>query len=180
MKAFYLAFLHLRRNSLSSILIVTSVALAVASSGSLIRMSTWVEQRWSHLAEGGQGIIAAKAGSIEILLGALGAEGADREYLPYPLFETLRSQAPIRFSDRTQFSSTNLTGLTPLLYFGEHQGAKLVGTDQSFFDRPHQALSFKEGRPFTSPDEAVLGSQAAASLGLAVGQKLELHLKDSG
>src|SRR5690606_13952346 len=66
----------------------------------------------------------------------------------------------------------------PLSLGDSHQGYRVVGTTQAYFDHfqygQSQPLVFKQGKPFDAVLDVVLGSEVAAKLGYQLGDNIVL------
>ena len=110
--------------------------MSVACGGILLRLYQLSESRFSSLGRGGDAVVGAKAGGIEILLGSLNGEGAFPGFLPYKLFESLRAQQKVQFEDGQTSQPNYIRAIIPFVYFAHYNGARVVGTDEVFFKRP--------------------------------------------
>ncbi len=181
MRPIMMAWLSLIRRPLSTGLAVLAIALAVGGCGVLLRLYLLEQNRFSTLARGSDAIIGAKAGEIDILLGALGAQGAYPGFLPYQLFVSMRARQTVQFSDGSSVPQYYLKQVTPFLYCGlirtSTDDFRLVATDHTFFEGFNSNLHFASGGfvdQSQSPPDVVLGSLVAKRLGVSVGQKLPI------
>ena len=176
-----MAWLSLIRRPLSTGLAVLAIALAVGGCGVLLRLYLLMQNRFSTIPRGSDALIGAKAGDIDILLGALGAQGSYPGFLPYQLFLSMRARQTVTFSDGTAYPQNYLKQVTPFLYCGlirtENDGFRLVATDHTFFQGFNSNLRFASGKfvdQSQNPPDVVLGSLAAKKLGMSVGQTLPI------
>ena len=177
MTPFQLAQKSLLRRRLSTGLAVVSIALAVACCGVLLRLYLLMNQRFATMGRGGDAIVGAKAGGIDILLGALNSEGRYPEFLPYRLFETLRAQQGVRFEDGAKSEPDYLRSTIPFLFFGKYFQFRAVGTDETFFSRPsaEDSMEFQSGHAAESATEIALGSSVADQKQLKVGDEVVIR-----
>ena len=177
MKPLQLAWLSLIRRPLSTVLALAAIALAVGGCGVLLRLYLLEQNRFSTIARGSDAIIGAKAGGIDILLGALDAEGPYPGFLPYKLFETMRARAAVHFEDGATEEQNYLQQVTPFLYCAHASGFRVVATDSTIFNWPNYSLTFAAGRFIDKPDQpdnVVVGAAVAQKLNLKIGQTIEL------
>lgn len=127
MTPFRLACLDLARRPVTSAIAIVSVALAVATSGVLLRLTRVSQDRYTGLAHASEALIGAKQGGIEMLLGALGGEGDLPDYVPLRLFETLRGEVETH-------ATTPIRKITPFLYFARVGRTRVVGTDSGLVE----------------------------------------------
>jgi putative ABC transport system permease protein len=156
-----LALLNLLRHQASTWIAIAAIALSVACGGILLRLNQVSEHRFSSLATGRDALIGAKAGGIEMVLGALGGEGEYPGFLPIKLYETLKAEETVRFEDGSESHPSFLKSVTPFVYFAKLADQRVVGTDQSFVDNSNQGASrpfLAEGHWASAPGEVVLGA----------------------
>jgi putative ABC transport system permease protein len=177
MTPFKLALLNLSRRRIPSTIAIISIAISIACSGILLRLNKLSEARFSTLGHGGDAIVGAKAGGIEIMLSALNGEGDYPGYLPYKLFQSLRAEQSVRFEDGTQSRPSFIRSIIPFVYFAKYGNFRVVGTDETFLKRPDPTDSpaFKDGRWATEPGEIVIGSQVADQENLQVGNTIAVQ-----
>ena len=173
MTALRLAWLSLTRRKVSSLIAVAAIAVSVACSGILYRLHQLSMSRFSSLAAGGEAIVGAKAGGLEILLGSLNLEGSYPGFLPYVLFRSLQQQQAVKFEDGAITHPTYLQGVIPFVYFGAFKNYRLIGTDDGFLKRPklEDSLTVIKGEWVHSAGDVVLGA--------AVAEKESLHVGDT-
>ncbi len=172
MTPFQLAYLNLIRRRVPTLIALIAIAISVACSGVLLRLYFLSGSRFNTIAKGGDVIIGAKAGGIEILLNALNLEGMYPDFLPYVLYESLRAKRPVRFEDGAQEQPNYLTAVIPMVFFGKAGDYRIIGTDDSFFNRPSDTLLFQDGAWTNSAGTAVIGSEVARTKNLKVGDSV--------
>ena len=121
---------------------------------------------FAKLGRGGDAIVAAKAGGIDILLGALNGEGIFPDFLPYRLFQSLEAEQTVQFEDGARAQPNYIRSIIPFVYFAKHGAFKLVGTNNRFMYRPNpeDSIHLQAGRWASGLNEVVLGSQVAEEL----------------
>jgi putative ABC transport system permease protein len=166
-----LAVLNLTRRRVSTLIAIISIALSVACSGILLRLYRVSEDRFASFGRGGDAIVGAKAGGIEILLGALNSEGAYPGFLPYRLFKSLEADQTVQFEDGARAQPSFIRSIIPFVYFARRDQIRVVGTNEKFFNRvkAEDSLTLEAGRLFNekeeaAPNEVVLGAAAAGEL----------------
>ncbi len=174
MSSFRLAVLNLVRHRLSTTVALLSIALSVACAGVLLRLYELSGSRFSSLAHGGQVIVGAKAGGLELLLGALNAEGNYPGVIPLVLYQSLKAGSSVQFSDGVQEKTNYLQAVIPLLYFAKYEGFRVIGTDEGFVTRPdsQDSMSFSQGGWADTAGKVVLGAFVAQAKGLKVGDSI--------
>ncbi|MBL7545762.1 MAG: ABC transporter permease [Bdellovibrionaceae bacterium] len=172
-----LAYLSLTRHRFSTIITVLALGLSISCAGILLRLYLLSESRFSAMGKAGDAIVGAKAGGIEIMLGSLNGEGKYPDFLPYKLFESLRSDQNVKFEDGQSLQPHYIKSIIPFLYFGKYKGFRVVGTDDSFLHRPTTAdtLTLKEGRWFKAANDIVVGATFAKSEQLHIGDRIKVN-----
>ncbi len=179
MNALKLAYLSVTRRKIQSVIAIISIAISVACAGTLLRLYALSNSRFSTLGVGGDAIVGAKAGGIEILLNSLNAEGEYPQFLPEALFKTLREKSNVRFEDGSQSESNFIESIIPVLFFAKYDGKqsyRVLGTDKSFFQRPEPKdnLTFESGGLPTQEGEVVLGADIARNENLKIGDSVDV------
>lgn len=169
MSPFKLALLNLSRRKTPTLIAITAIAIAVACSGILLRLNILAESRFTGFGKGGDAVIGAKSGGIEIVTSALNGEGSYPGFLPMRLFETLRAEQVVRFEDGTASKPSYIRLIIPFLYFAKAGDFRIVGTDETFLQRPQEPLQFSEGQWARNKDEVVIGSVMAQKENLKIG-----------
>jgi putative ABC transport system permease protein len=182
MTSLQLAILNLWRRKVPTVVVLLAIAVAVGCSGLLLRLYVLSNSRFGSLARGGDAIVGAKAGGLDILLGSLNLEGSYPGYLPGKLFESLRARSPVHFEDGVKADPDYIASAIPFLYAGVAENFRVIGTDDSFLRRPipEDSLRVEQGTWFAAPLDVVLGAQVARSLRLKVGDTLNIRSWSSG
>ena len=177
MDAFRLAWLHLSRKLVPTLMVVTCLAISIGCSGILLRLYNLSSSRFSALAPGGDAIVGAKASSISILLGSLNLEGEYPGYVPYNLFESLRRMQTVAFEDNAVSKPVYIDAVIPVLYFAHVGEFRVLGTDESFMHRPKATDNplLESGTWFQKPGEVIIGHEVARRLSAHVGSVLAAH-----
>jgi putative ABC transport system permease protein len=175
--SFRLAFLNLSRRRISTAIAILSIAISVGCSGVLLRLYQLSGSRFATLAKGGEAIVGAKAGGIEILLSSLNFEGKFPGFLPIKLYSSLKQRQAVQFEDGGKSIPRYIRGLVPLLFFARYQGYRVVGTDVSFLKRPDAAdnLTLATGRWVKGDGEIVVGSEVAETKHLKLGDRITVE-----
>lgn len=166
MNSLTLAYLSLVRNKASTLVALIAIATSAAFSGVLLRTYLASSFRFSSLALGPEAIIGAKAGGIEILLGALNLEGTYPGYVPYKLYASIASKQSMQFEDGAKTSPSYIKSVIPFLCFGKLKNFRVIGTDASFLSRPNkeELFSFKEGGWVSeNSNEVIVGANVASA-----------------
>lgn len=174
MNSFQLALLNLTRRRLSTAIAIASIAISVACGGVLLRLYLLSGSRFSSIARAGEAVVGAKAGGLNILLGALNLEGPYPDFIPLVLYQSLAAKAPVQFADGFHDSPRYIKGAIPIVIFARYKGYRVLGTDEGFWKRPvaDDSLSFESGAWPTGEGEVVLGSDVASAEHLKVGDAI--------
>ncbi len=177
MRPFSLAKLSLTRHPFSTFVTVLAISLSVACGGLLLRLHTLTESRFTTLAPGGDAIVGAKAGGIEILLNSLNGEGQFPDFLPYKLFESLRAEQAVMHSDGKVTRPSYIDVITPFVYFAKYKDFRVIGTDESILslNTNKHSLTLAKGRWLKSRDEVVLGYAVAQKYQLNIGNEITVQ-----
>jgi putative ABC transport system permease protein len=177
MNSWRLAWLHLSRRKVPTLIALLAISVSVACSGLLLRTYNLSASRFASMASGGDVVVGAKAGGIEIILSALNAEGPYPDFLPYVLYESLKSEEKVHFADGADSQPSYLEAVIPFVYFAKYKNYRVIGTDESFFTRPRlsDSLHFAEGRWASGPAEVVIGRNIADEQQLHLGSEVVLN-----
>jgi putative ABC transport system permease protein len=172
-----LARLSLLRHRFATSITVIAIGMSVACGGILLRLYQLSESRFSAMGRGGDAIVGAKAGGIEIILNSLNGEGEFPDFLPYKLFESLRAEQTIKFEDGNSSRPSYIQSIIPFVYFGKYDDYRVVGTDETFYQRQRtgESLSASEGDWFHQSGEVVLGSIVAQNKKVKVGDHIKIR-----
>lgn len=176
MTAFRLALLHLIRKRLTTLIALIALAVSVAAGGVLIRLYLLSQSRFASVALQGDAVIGAKAGGLDILLGALNLEGPYPDFITSNLYETLRLHKGLGFGDKAQARPDYVKAIVPFLYFATYKGYRVIGTDSSFLSRPipEETPVFAQGGFVSGPNEIVLGAEITRKEHLKIGDQITL------
>ncbi len=175
-----MAWLHLTRKKLPSLIMIFSLSIALAGSGLLLRFYRVSEDRFNHMATNVQAIVGPKCGGIEILLGALNLESKCREVIPFNLFETLKAGTAVRFEDGEVVSSRSFTkNLIPFLQVGKYQSFQVMATDDSFLSILNSD-KINGSSLFRNPDLVWVGVKVARLNELKENETIQIQLRHSG
>jgi hypothetical protein len=176
-KSFALAWLQIARFPLTSFIVVAAIAISVMTAGLLLRLDLLSKSRFNTFADVGNTVLAAKAGAIEILLGAANLEANNPDPIPENLYSTTKAGYPISFEDGVTVTNSAPRWIAPILICCEFRNMKILGTENVFFQRGHE-VKFFAGRTFENSDEIVVGSSFSAKNNLKLGDRIKLNTTD--
>ena len=110
-------------------------------------------------------IVGAKTGSLNLLLYSVFRIGSPTDNISWQAYRNIAE------SDDVQWA-------IPISLGDSHEGYRVVGTTQAFFEHfsfgKKRRLTFSEGEPFEGTFDAVLGSEVASALGYSVSTEIVL------
>jgi putative ABC transport system permease protein len=160
-----LAWKSLKNRRMSSLLAVLSMTLSTALVLGVYRLGRGVQSSFSNTLSGTDLIVGARGGSMELLL--------------YTVFHMGQATNNVHMSSYEYFSKHPATAWTIPLSLGDsYRNHRVVATTGALFEhyRYHgdKSLRMREGRPFASTLETVLGATTAEEQDLKVGDKIVL------
>ena len=172
-----LALLSLARRRTATTIALLAIAFPVAAGGALLRLYRASEQRYSSLDRSFDAVVGAKAGELDLLLGALNGDG---EVVPEPitlnLYNTIRANAIAGLSPPNAAQPRFLSSLIPITVFARFHGRRVIASDVSFWQRPAPEPSpvFISGRAPTTTTEVSLSEALAKAEGLHLGDQISV------
>ena len=110
-------------------------------------------------------IVGAKTGSLNLLLYSVFRIGSPTDNISWQAYRNIAE------SDDVQWA-------IPISLGDSHEGYRVVGTTQAFFEHfsfgKKRRLKFSEGEPFEDTFDAVLGSEVASTLGYSASTEIVL------
>ena len=110
-------------------------------------------------------IVGAKTGSLNLLLYSVFRIGSPTDNISWQAYRNIAE------SDDVQWA-------IPISLGDSHEGYRVVGTTQAFFEHfsfgKKRRLKFSEGKPFEDTFDAVLGSEVASTLGYSASTEIVL------
>jgi putative ABC transport system permease protein len=160
-----IAFRNLVNRALQNGLTVLVVGIAVALALTVVLLSEGVQRGINRAAEPYDLLIGGKGNAQQLVLNTVLLQGEPLPNIPYDVYEKLQKDP-------------GLTAVVPFGYGDNYRSYKIIGTREQFFqfrNRPNDPPYFQlgQGRLFTKPFEAVIGSEVARKLGLALNQTFQ-------
>jgi len=149
-----LAVAYVRRRPLTTAFNVALLALGVATITLVILLSHELEQRLAREAAGIDLVVGAKGSPLQLVLAGIYHADVPPGNVPLAAVEELARRPLVR-------------QVIPMALGDSYRGFRIVGTTPSF--AAHYDATLEQGRAWTAPMEAVLGSAVARATGLAVG-----------
>jgi putative ABC transport system permease protein len=145
---------YLRARSLSTVLNVLLLALGVATITLLLLATSQLEERMQRDARGIDLVVGAKGSPMQIILSSI-------YHLDVPTGNISWKQA----QEVARHRAVKKT--IPLALGDNYRGFRIVGTNHDYV--AHYGARLAQGELWQAPLDAVLGSEVAATTGLAVG-----------
>lgn len=145
---------YLRARSLSTALNILLLALGVATITLLLLATSQLEERMQRDARGIDLVVGAKGSPMQIILSSI-------YHLDVPTGNISWKQA----QEVARHRAVKKT--IPLALGDNHRGYRIVGTNHDYV--AHYGARLAQGELWQAPLDAVLGSEVAATTGLAVG-----------
>ena len=156
------SLLHRR---VSVLLTVLSIAVSIMVLLGVEHIRQEAKSSFSKTVSGVDLIVGARGGDINLLLYSVFRIGNATNNMSWASYQAVKNHK-------------NVAWTIPLSLGDSHQGYRVVGTSQAYFDHfqygQSQALSFKQGKPFEEVLDVVLGSEVAAQLGYQLGDPVVL------
>lgn len=156
MNPFGLSLAYLRARPWTALLNVTLLALGVATLVLLYSASTQMQERLTRDARGIDLVVGAKGSPLQLILASIYHLDAPTGNIALEAAEKLRAHPMVKRA-------------VPLALGDSVGGIRIVGTEFTLVDLYGGRL--REGRAWKVPLEATLGAQAAATLGLKLGDR---------
>jgi putative ABC transport system permease protein len=150
----FLALAYARRRPLSTLLNVLLLAVGIATITLVILVSVELETRMRREAQGIDLVVGAKGSPLQIVLAGIYHADVPPGNIPLAAVIELRHDPRVK-------------EVIPLAMGDSFRGYRIVGTEPSFL--AHYGAMLAAGAPWRVPMDAVLGSEVARVLGLAVG-----------
>lgn len=156
MSLFSLSLAYLRARPLGTCLNLLLLALGVGMIVLLMLFTTKLEERLTRDAAGLDLVIGAKGSPLQLILSSI--------------YQLDIPTGNIPFSELARWRGHDLVETVIPLALGDSLGGfRIVGTEPAYAD--HYNATVTTGRLWAAPFEAVLGSEVATRIGLAVGDR---------
>ncbi len=148
-----LAFAYASRRPLTTAFNIALLALGVATITLVILLSHELEQRLVREAAGIDLVVGAKGSPLQLVLAGIYHADVPPGNVPLAAVEELARRPLVR-------------QVIPMALGDSYRGYRIVGTELALV--AHYGATLAQGRAWTAPMEAVLGSEAARGTGLGV------------
>lgn len=158
----YLAWQNIRSRPLQTVITVLVVGLTIALSVAVAHLNDGLQRGIARASNAfGVLVVGAKGSSQQLVLSTILLQGLPVGNIDHEVYERL-------------LADVRVAAAIPLAMGDNVGGARIIGTDHTFFDLRTSndappAFRLAAGRLFERDFEAVLGSTAARRLGLALG-----------
>lgn len=159
------AWRSLRYRQSAVIMALLSIALSIFVLLGVEHLRKETRSHFTNTVSGVDLIVGARTGQINLLLYSVFRIGTPTNNIDWHSVQELAAQPEVAW-------------LIPISLGDSHQGFRVVGTDQRFFEHfrygQQQPLTLTQGQTFQATMDLVLGSEVAATLGYGLGDKLTL------
>ena len=161
--ALSLVFKSLLNRRATAILTVASIAVSAGLLSIVDRVRTDTQTSFANTISGTDLIIGARSGDLNLLLYSVFRIGNPTNNVTWNSYETIGARPEVEWT-------------IPFSLGDAHRGYRVLGTDLGYFSHyryaDRRSLAFREGGPFTSATEAVIGAEVAERLGYEIGRQI--------
>lgn len=147
------------------VLTLLSVALAVTLLLGVERLRQAARDAFSQSISGTDLVIGARTSPVQLVLYSVFRLGEATNNIKWSSYQSIAALPTVAWS-------------IPFSLGDSHRGFPVLGTTAAYFEHFHygagRSLSLREGRPFSTVFEAVLGAEVAARLGYRLGDQITL------
>ena len=158
-----LAMKSLRNRKFTVGLTLFSIALSVTLLLGVERIRTESRNSFTSTVSGTDLVVGARSGPIQLLLYAIFRIGHATNNISWQSYQEIAQHRAVQWT-------------IPIALGDSHRGYRVMGTTASYFDHfqygKHQPLQLAQGKPFADLYDAVLGAEAARTLGYTLGQSI--------
>ena len=158
-----LALLSLANRRGTAALAVLAIAFSVALFLGVEKVRTGARASFADTIAGTDLIVGARSGGVPLLLYSVFRIGNATRNMSWESYRDIAAHRDVAW-------------IVPLSLGDSHRGFRVLGTARDYFEhyrfRAGRGLAFTEGKAFDDLFDAVLGADAAAQLGYAVGDPL--------
>ncbi len=158
-----LALKSLRNRKFTACLTIISIGLSVALLLGVERIRTESRNSFTNTISGTDLVVGARSGPIQLLL-----------YSVFRIGHATNNISWESYQDILELPSVSWT--IPISLGDSHRGYRVMGTSAGYFTHfsygGKQKLAFKNGVPFNDLYDAVLGAEAARTLGYNIGDSI--------
>lgn len=151
---------NLRKRLLATVLTTLSIALGAGLIIAILTIQSETEKSFNQTSVGYDLILAAKGSQLQTTLNTLYHIETSTGIVPYALYEATLKDPRVDYS-------------FPFYVGDSYMQYRVIGTSKEYLEKanPRRGMSyaFKEGRNFSTTNEAVLGSMVAEQTGFKVG-----------
>lgn len=156
MTFFGLSFAYLRDRGLTTALNIALLALAVATLVILLLFAKALDERFTKDAQGIDLVVGAKGSPLQLILSSIYHADVPTGNIPLSSIQVLKRERTV-------------AKVIPLALGDNFRGFRIVGTEAAY--PAHYGAELAEGRLWAAPSEVVIGSEVAAGLQMAMGQR---------
>jgi len=158
-----LAVLSLLNRRVTAALTAAAIALSTCLLLGVETVRTGARASFADTVSGTDLIVGARSGSVQLLLYSVFRIGDATANLTWESYEDIAARPEVEW-------------IVPLSLGDSHRGFRVLGTTQAYFDRYRyrggRPLAFAAGGRFDDLFDAVIGAEAAQTLGYAIGDEI--------
>ena len=149
----------------TTILTILVIAISVMLLLGVEKVRTEAKSSFANTISGTDLVVGSRSGAIQLLLYSVFRIGNATNNITYETYQQVITHPNVDWS-------------VPLSLGDSHEGFRVVGTTQAYFEHYQygrgRTLSFAQGRPFEGLFDAVLGADVAKTLGYTLDQEIVL------
>jgi len=147
----------------TALLAILAIVMSVALILSVEKIRRDARSSFTQTVSGTDLIVGARSGAVQLLLYSVFRIGNATNNISWESVQDIEQRAAVDW-------------LIPLSLGDSHQGYRVVGTDNRFFEHfrygNDRSLTLREGHPFDDVFDTVIGSDVAEQLGYTIGQSI--------
>ena len=161
--ALSLVFKSLLNRRATAILTVASIAVSAGLLSIVDRVRTDTQTSFANTISGTDLIVGARSGDLNLLLYSVFRIGNPTNNVSWSSYRAIGARPEVDWT-------------IPFSLGDAHRGYRVLGTDLGYFSHyryaDRRSLAFRNGGPFTSANEAVIGAEVAEQLGYDIGRQI--------
>ncbi|KDM92547.1 ABC transporter permease [Photobacterium galatheae] len=158
-----LAWQSLRNRKTTAMLTVLTIAISTTLLLGVEKVRTQAKASFAHTVAGTDLIVGARSGQVNLLLYSVFRIGNATNNIGWQSYQTLREHKAVKWA-------------IPISLGDSHRGFRVIGTNQDYFQHyqygQKQHLAFRQGNPFHTLFDTVIGAEVARKLGYQIGDKI--------
>lgn len=158
-----LVFKSLMNRYATATLTIAAIAVSAALLSVVDRIRTDTQASFANTISGTDLIVGARSGELNLLLYSVFRIGNPTNNITWNTYEQIGARPEVDWT-------------IPFSLGDAHRGYRVLGTDPGYFSHYRYAdrrpLAFRDGGPFTTATETVIGAEVAEQLGYDIGREI--------